>query len=137
MDWWEHINRKHGEFVIHTLILAIFTSFQILAIDESNISFYQGEDEVVFIENKNLNYIYSKNCLKNNCLALKSIQNLPRKINVTSGGANPGAIFCTDNLSGTLIKFKDKMNNEITFCKFNDDSMISVGSILQKVLDQK
>lgn len=62
------------------------------------------------------------------CQAARATQGKGFKGLVISGGQNPGAVIC-EKLKGQVTYGFDSRKNETTFCRFNDQSMISTGSL--------
>lgn len=66
----------------------------------------------------------SEKCLKENCAAKKFLENGASNLKVKNeGGTNPSAVKC-HTLKLEVIVLKDEQNNEQSFCKFSDGSML-------------
>lgn len=52
------------------------------------------------------------------------------KKNSLAGGANPGAVICSEKLGGKVVIAQDEHSNEQSFCLFGDSSLVDSGSIL-------
>ena len=62
------------------------------------------------------------------CMAFRALKRKPFKDLDLTGGKNPGAVICRQ-INGQIVWGKDKLQNELTFCEFPDESYVSTGSI--------
>jgi hypothetical protein len=95
---------------------------------------------VDFIEDPRNHTLVTKSCgasSGNPCAAIGKAKQASQKgiDDISVGGANPGALICKDKLGGTNVLGFDKFNNEQSFCKFSDQSMVDNGSILYFALE--
>jgi putative hemolysin len=79
-------------------------------------------------------FVISSSCVKGDgkldCdafLGLKkaAAQGLPHR----KGGANPGALLCSDTAGGKAIVSLDEKGNQSGFCQFPDGTVVSMGSL--------
>jgi putative hemolysin len=92
-----------------------------------------GNKNIEFIVQNKL--VISKNCSQISppakCMATKSIMNVSfLAINRMEGGVNPGARICKMQAGGHVLLGVDSKGNEMTFCRFADDSLISNDSLI-------
>lgn len=61
--------------------------------------------------------------------ALMSPKNYKLNEEDLSGGKNPGAVACKKHYNAEILILKDARNNENSFCKFKDGSLVSASAI--------
>ena len=75
--------------------------------------------------------LISSPCLstgKTECQALKAMKN---KIQADTGpgGTNPGSGVCQKSHQGSVFVARDEKGNEVAFCRFKDDSFLSLDGL--------
>lgn len=83
----------------------------------------------LFVRDSSNNSLVSQDCIQNKkCDALINL-NQNKKIKISTGesdgGKNPFAVMCAVGFKMNVVILKGKKNNEASFCKFKDGSMIS------------
>ena len=107
------------------VLLNIILFSQVLLASE--LIFTDGQKKYYFDFNQKNMLIISKNC-NNKCDAFKVLQNIKFE-KFKSGGANPGAVICEDQLHGNVLILTDTSKDQTGFCQFLDKSLIALGSL--------
>lgn len=99
----------------------------------------QGDDHYLMTYEPSSKILISENCFnsdvtleKSKCEAaqiLKKKKQLQAPPRSASGGKNPGAVVCKDVLKKSIVMLKDQKNNENSFCRFDDGSLIAAISL--------
>lgn len=99
----------------------------------------QGDDHYLMTYEPSSKILISENCFnsdvtleKSKCEAaqiLKKKKQLQAPPHSASGGKNPGAVVCKDVLKKSIVMLKDQKNNENSFCRFDDGSLIAAISL--------
>lgn len=98
-----------------------------------------GKNRLEFTERDGV--ILSKSCLEPEsnrlkCDVLDKIKKASLKtLKRTFGGQNPGAVACETQLGGIIVLGVDDEGNELTFCRFEDGSLVSTSSIRKVALE--
>lgn len=114
------------------IMLLVLNLFFISNTFSNEVIWKAGKQFVSLYEDKEQNLLYSNECRKSKCDALKLTKNLNWKNvadDATLGGKNPGAVLCKELLKQTIVYMKDLSGNENTFCLFKDNSVISSSSL--------
>jgi putative hemolysin len=85
-------------------------------------------------EDKNRHLTISTSCVKGegsySCDAYSGLKKLVGKgWPHRKGGANPGAVLCTESAGGKVVLAQDEKGNQNSFCEFPDGSYVSSGSL--------
>lgn len=114
-----------------SILLMLISSTLFAQFNEKEHFYLIGDDTFVFSENKEKDFLISAHCTKEDsaCEALEIFNN-PPKINFykgeLKGGKNPGSVICK-KYNAKVIIAKDLIDNQQSFCKFKDESMLSTG----------
>jgi putative hemolysin len=99
-----------------------------MASENQKIQFAQAAIE--FFREPTSGLILSISCLEKPCLAKKNLQKISfdqyRK--AKKGSGNPSSYFC-EIIEGKVVIGKTQEGNEISYCKFSDNSFIEGGSL--------
>nr|BDT27828.1 DUF333 domain-containing protein [Bacteriovorax sp. HI3] len=125
------------------LFLSIF-SLQLHASELTKQIWSQSDEHYLMTYQPSSKILISENCFnddvsldKSKCEAaqiLKKKKSFAAPLRSSAGGKNPGAVVCKDVLKKTIVMLKDQKNNENSFCRFDDGSMIAaitLGSLLK------
>ncbi|AUN97759.1 hypothetical protein DOM21_12550 [Bacteriovorax stolpii] len=125
------------------LFFSVF-SLQVEASELTKQIWSQGDDHYLMSYQPSSGILISENCFNDDVLLDKSkceaAQILKKKkffkapLRSSTGGKNPGAVVCKDVLKQKVVMLKDQKNNENSFCRFEDGSMIVaiyLGSLLK------
>lgn len=115
---------------MNRLFLILFSIFSFSAHSEE-IIFFEGKIKHQFEFNPATQIMITKNC--NHCQALSAISNIG-KLHLKSGGANPGALICKEQLKAEVITLLDTEKNQNSFCIFKDKSMIALSSLTYRAM---
>jgi putative hemolysin len=97
-----------------------------------SITSYRFEEAFhIFTHDPKKNLTITQGCV-DGCLALQSLKtvssrDLPK--NALYGGKNPGAVLCLSSAKGQVVFGTDQKGRNVSFCKFNDGSMVSSDSL--------
>lgn len=93
-------------------------------------SFSISGKPVVFVNDPLKHTMLSETCAKKrDCEAYTALAKASLREIHTRGGANPGAVLCGKVLGGEVVIGKDRDENENSFCRFDDGSMVSCGTL--------
>jgi putative hemolysin len=78
-------------------------------------------------------FVLSTSCLKGSKLDCDAYDGLKKAVAhglpQRKGGANPGAVLCSEAAGGKAIVSLDDKGNQSSFCQFPDGSVVSMGSL--------
>ena len=101
-------------------------------------SFLIQDLKVRFIYEANEGLLLSEDCFSEappRCNAYQKTKEASKAFRMDvqlKGGANPGSLFCK-KLGGAVEWGYDALRNQVGFCQFDDDSLISLGSIVSLI----
>ena len=98
---------------------------QTFTVGNENVSFTWFESRGITITSKCVEAGKLRNCDAKKALERVNLSKLEKD----SLGRNPGALLCSAQLGGTVVWAKDAKENERTFCKFRDSSMVGSGTL--------
>ena len=86
-----------------------------------------------FYRDAGRHFMISKDCVKKGdalrCDAYQALSKASLRGQTLKGGANPGAVICSRGLGRDVVVGKDEQENENSFCRFSDGSLVSSGSL--------
>jgi hypothetical protein len=116
-------------FIIITLLFKINYSY---SLDNKTIYFINNK-QISFVNITEKKLTISEKCLtksKNyNCMAFLALKKVSLNGLDLKGGVNPGALVCLEKAHGEVVIGLTKDNQEISFCRFKDDSYIDNASL--------
>lgn len=115
-----------------TALFALLPFFPCLAADET-IHYRIDGSQTAFVRLEKDDFLISKACAISDCAARKELNRASTIGLNLSGGANPGAKICR-KISGDVVIGLDTAENQVSFCRFSDGSMISSGSVYSAAL---
>lgn len=86
-----------------------------------------------FVKLEKADLLISKSCAQSECNAKTALKRASTIGLDFSGGANAGAKICR-NIGGDIVIGADDSGNQLSFCRFNDGSMVSSGSVYSAAL---
>lgn len=108
-------------------------------------SFATPRDEPLWVQGQKMAFTHvsekifvSQNCVsqETTCQAIGSAKKAKLPPKALRGTPNPGTVICAQ-LGGMPIVAKDIKQNQISFCRFADGSMISSGSIVNMAVSNR
>jgi hypothetical protein len=75
-------------------------------------------------------FLINRSCIKGDCQAYLAFKNngiINEKINL-SFGKNPGSVWCSKKLKGTVLIGVNDFGDQQSFCQFQDNSFISTSA---------
>lgn len=117
---------------IFLVLLSLNSSFSQVPLPNSEV-WAIGKMYYPFERDKATNALISQECsATKKCEAYKAVLN-KSKIKLSesdrSGGKNPGAVTCKKIYGGEVLVLRDVADNENSFCKFKDKSLVSASDI--------
>ena len=116
-------------------VFALFTADVIADVGVKAQDWKVGQTYLHTIQVPKAGWILNSDCDKCKALegariaSLKSIKKEAR-----SGGKNPGSLICASFEKTEIFLALDKFGNQMTFCRFSDQSFISNESLLRAAL---
>lgn len=91
-----------------------------------------------FLVVKSEGLVISAKCAKQvtkNCKAHEAIKQATMKRSIKGddllGGKNPGAVLCAKQFNGRVVYGLDRFENQMTFCLFDDSSLVATSTLLR------
>lgn len=106
--------------------LILLLTFFVNTTYASELVFYKENKKFLFNYAIERQLIISKDC--KNCQAEQALKKV-KKVELKSGGANPGALICENQLKAEIVILNDFEKNQNSFCLFKDKSMIGLSSL--------
>jgi len=125
------------------LLLACPFSPSSLSAEEAKQDYQIAEKKEVFVAIKNplkgpKEIWLSQNCQKNKCNVIKALSKINPAAFLNNNNdtfTNPGSHICLQ-IGGRVLRGKDHLKNEISFCGFGDNSLVSLGTLHMLSLNQ-
>lgn len=95
---------------------------EVFVVEKKKVAFSASTDRRIIIHSRCL----TQNCLAIDVLKAASVKAIEKEI---SGGMNPGALVCK-KLKGKVILGFDLKENQNSFCRFDDGSLIDNGTLV-------
>lgn len=112
--------------------LIVFFALLINISHASELFFFKENKKLLFSYNPERQLIISKDC--KHCQAEKALKKV-KKVELKSGGVNPGAIICENQLKAEVAILNDNEKNQVSFCLFKDKSMIGLNSLTYQAMN--